>query len=81
MINLRETAGKIEFLDGFDILLEKGALRRCSGRARICMFDFAGVFPTEKNYYMDGWHVNIEGAKLKARLFADYLIESGLVQN
>lgn len=45
------------------------------------MFDFAGLFPADKNYYTDGRHVNIEGAKFKARLFADYLIESGLAQN
>ncbi len=44
------------------------------------LFDFAKVFPTDKRYYTDGVHVNSEGSALKAKLFADYLIESGLVK-
>jgi lysophospholipase L1-like esterase len=44
------------------------------------LFDFAKVFPTDKRYYTDGIHVNAEGSALKAKLFADYLIESGLVK-
>jgi hypothetical protein len=47
----------------------------------VYLFDFAGVFPTEKSYYTDGRHMNEKGSKLKAELFADYLIENGLVEN
>lgn len=43
------------------------------------LFDFAGQFPPDKRYYTDGLHVNVEGAKLKARLFADWLSENDLV--
>lgn len=45
------------------------------------LFDFADVFPIEKSYYTDGRHVNEKGSKLKAELFADYLIENRLVEN
>ena len=38
-------------------------------------FDFAGEFPTEKRWFNDGRHVNEEGARLKAKLFAGFLIE------
>ena len=43
------------------------------------MFDFAAVMPTDKRFWLDGRHVNVEGARLKARLFADFLHEAGLI--
>jgi len=39
-------------------------------------FDFAATFPQEAELWTDGTHVNRRGAKLKAKLFADFLIES-----
>lgn len=45
----------------------------------VSLFDFARLFPMDKRYYTDGLHVNIDGAKLKARLFADYLTENRLI--
>ena len=42
-------------------------------------FDFADKFPTAKQYYADGRHVNEAGAKLKAQFFGDYLIKQHLV--
>ena len=50
-------------------------------RIRINLFDFAKVFPTDKDYYTDGIHVNAEGSQLKAKLFADYIIENKLLPN
>lgn len=44
-------------------------------------FDFANAFPDDKNYYTDGRHVTVAGAKLKARLFADYIIDKKLLPN
>lgn len=44
------------------------------------LFDFAGVFPVDKGYYTDGLHVNEKGSQLKAKLFADYLVENGLLK-
>ena len=43
------------------------------------LFDYANIFPIDKKYYEDGIHVNKEGAKLKARLFAEYIIENKLI--
>jgi hypothetical protein len=42
-------------------------------------FDFAGAFPTDRKYYVDGRHVTVEGSRLKAVLFAEYLITEGLL--
>lgn len=42
-------------------------------------FDFANYFPKDKRYYSDGRHVNEEGVKLKAELFAEYLIKNKLI--
>ena len=42
-------------------------------------FDFAASFPTEANLWTDGTHVNRRGVKIKANMFADYLIESKLL--
>jgi hypothetical protein len=42
-------------------------------------FDFAALFPSDARYFTDGRHVNEEGAALKARLFADFLLKEGLV--
>lgn len=42
-------------------------------------FDFAGRFPEDKRYWTDGFHVNEEGAQLKAQLFGEFLIEHQLV--
>ncbi|MFQ5708224.1 MAG: SGNH/GDSL hydrolase family protein [bacterium] len=43
------------------------------------LFDFAGSFPRDKQYYRDGRHVNQKGVKLKAKLFAQYLLENDLI--
>jgi lysophospholipase L1-like esterase len=43
------------------------------------LFDFGSKFPTDKKYYHDGRHVNEEGARLMAKMFADYLVESHLL--
>jgi lysophospholipase L1-like esterase len=43
------------------------------------LFDFAERFPQDRKYFADGRHVNVEGAALKADLFARFLIENGLV--
>jgi len=42
-------------------------------------FDFAAEFPTAAKYYTDGTHVNAEGARLKAKLFADFLERTNLL--
>jgi lysophospholipase L1-like esterase len=45
----------------------------------IPMFDFAAVMPQEATYWADGRHVNEAGAIVKARLYAEFLHEQGLI--
>ena len=45
----------------------------------IPLFDFAGVMPQEVIYWADGRHVNEAGALVKARLFAKYIHDQGLI--
>jgi hypothetical protein len=54
-------------------------LRKVAVDTGAAFFDFAKVFPTDRRYFTDGRHNNEEGAALKAKLFADFLVESGLL--
>lgn len=54
-------------------------LQEIAEDTEVHFFDFASRFPTSKDYYTDGRHVNEKGSQLKAKLFGDYLIENGLV--
>ena len=42
-------------------------------------FNFAQEYPNDPNLYVDSLHNNEEGARLKAQMFADFLIHSGLL--
>ncbi len=44
------------------------------------LFDFAAVMKKDKKYWNDGHHVNKEGAFLKAQLFAEFIHNSGFIQ-
>ncbi|MHC4351190.1 MAG: SGNH/GDSL hydrolase family protein [Planctomycetota bacterium] len=55
---------------------ELKAIARDTG---VLLFDFAELFPTEKQYFVDSSHVNQEGSTLKARLFADFIHQSDLI--
>ncbi len=54
-------------------------LKSIAEEFHVHLFDFASLFPTDKRYYVDGVHVNVEGARLKARLFAEYIHNSRLI--
>ncbi len=54
-------------------------LKSLSQKMQVNIFDFADVFPKDKIYFTDGIHVNAEGVKLKAKMFADYLINKELL--
>ena len=43
------------------------------------VFDFEEAFPKDPQLFVDGQHVNEKGARIKARLFAEYLVENDLV--
>jgi lysophospholipase L1-like esterase len=45
----------------------------------IPLFDFASVMPQDAVYWADGRHVNEAGALEKARLFAEYIHDRGLI--
>ena len=50
-------------------------------RHKIPMFDFASVMPEDPEYWSDGRHVNEAGALVKARLFAKFIQEAGLIKS
>ena len=54
-------------------------LKILAQQMNVNIFDFAKFFPKEKKYFADGIHVSAEGAKLKAKMFADYLIGEELL--
>ncbi len=57
-----------------DAFVEMNAtVARVAARSSAEYFDFAGAFPSSKRYFSDGRHVNEEGVRLKAKLFADFL--------
>jgi len=58
-----------------------GVLKELAKHLDVHLFDFYAAFPKEHRYYIDGRHVSVEGSKLKAKLFADYIITTGLLRN
>jgi len=54
-----------------EVALEQGAW----------LFDFAGKMPTDRKYWADGRHVNEEGSLVKAGLFADFILGTGLLRS
>ncbi|MBO9999895.1 MAG: hypothetical protein J7641_12990 [Cyanobacteria bacterium SID2] len=38
------------------------------------LFDFASMFPRELQYFEDGVHVTEVGARLKAQMFANFMV-------
>jgi hypothetical protein len=46
---------------------------------QIPLFDFAELMPQDAEYWADGRHVNEAGALVKARLFAKYIHDQGLM--
>jgi lysophospholipase L1-like esterase len=66
-----------EFISAFDEMTD--VVQSVAREMDAHLFDFANVFPVDKRYYADGLHVSEEGAILKARLFAEYIIENKLI--
>lgn len=56
-----------------------GILKNIAEQQGAYLFDLASGFPVDKKYYHDGRHVNEEGARLMAKLFANYLVENNLI--
>ena len=45
------------------------------------MFDFSSVMPDDNALWYDDIHVNSDGAKLKAQLFAEFIHKNKLIEN
>lgn len=56
-----------------------GILKSIAKELDVNLFDFAKAFPIKRCYYKDGRHVTKKGAKLKAKLFADYIVKAKLL--
>lgn len=54
-------------------------LRKIAQDKSLPFFDFAAVMPTDTVYWSDGRHVNEKGAELKARLFAQFIVNEKLI--
>jgi lysophospholipase L1-like esterase len=54
-------------------------LKELAGDMDVPLFDFAEVFPNDPELFVDPDHVNEEGARRKAQLFAQFLLESNLL--
>ena len=61
------------FKENNDVVIE------VAGTRQIPLFDFAAVMPQDAQYWADGRHVNEAGASVKARLFAEFLNDQGLI--
>ena len=55
-------------------------LRQFETTHQIPVFDFAAKMPQSEEFWVDGRHVNEEGARLKAELFAEFINETGLLK-
>jgi hypothetical protein len=56
-----------------------GIIEEVAGSEQIAFFDFSRRFPRGAKHFADGRHVTEEGAEVKARLFAKFIHESGLI--
>ena len=64
---------QLAFAENNDVVKEVAADQQ------IPLFDFAEVMPQDASYWADGRHVNEAGAVEKARLFAEYIHDQGLI--
>jgi lysophospholipase L1-like esterase len=74
---LNDYASKDYYQDGFKE--NNDVVEAVAADWKIPVFDFAAVMPQEAIYWADGRHVNEAGALVKARLFAQYIHDHGLI--
>lgn len=56
-------------------------LKEVAASRAVPLFDFASLMPQDAQYWADGRHVNEAGAVVKARLFAEYIHDEGLIDH
>ena len=61
------------FQENNDVVKEVAAAQQ------VPFFDFAALMPQDAEYWADGRHVNESGALVKARLFAEYIVDQGWI--
>jgi lysophospholipase L1-like esterase len=54
-------------------------IRQVAAGTGAYLYDFAQEMPTDEQYFADGRHFTAEGNRLRAGLFAAYLVDSGLL--
>ena len=56
------------------------AIKSIASNTPAHLLDFAARFPDQAQYYCsDGIHVTAEGVKVKAKIFADYIVDNRLL--
>jgi lysophospholipase L1-like esterase len=75
--NLNDYASQDYYQRGFQE--NNDVVKEVAVSHEIPLFDFAGVMPQDATYWADGRHVNEAGALVKARLFAEYIVDQGLI--
>ena len=74
---LNDYASKDYYQQGFQENNE--VVKEVANKHLIPLFDFAAVMPQDAKYWADGRHVNEAGALEKARLFAEFIHTSALI--
>ena len=54
-------------------------VRQVGSELEVPVFEFAERFPEDPRLFVGGVHVNEKGARLKAELFADFLVDAALL--
>jgi lysophospholipase L1-like esterase len=74
---LKDYASQDYYQHGFQE--NNDVVKEVAADQQIPLFHFAEVMPQEAIYWADGRHVNEAGALVKARLFAEYIHDQGLI--
>ncbi len=74
---LKDYAAQDHYQHGFQE--NNDVVQEVAADQQVPLFDFAEVMPQEAIYWADGRHVNEAGALVKARLFAEFIHEQGLI--
>lgn len=75
--NKNDYAATPAYLRGFKEGNE--VVKKVGKELQIPVYDFASQMEEDPSYWYDGRHVNEKGAVLKAKLFAKYLVDSGIL--
>jgi len=66
-----------EFVRGIDD--NNAILKQIASRDEVPLYDFAAEFPLDRSLFSDPVHVSAEGSRLKAKLFARFLLRTELI--